>query len=130
MANVQKEFRVLTVSRPGSLLIPRDADIPVAITPSLRGHLDQWRAQWPEAAPGAAPGRSDLDQDSTAGSQPPMHTVFKKVEDFLQYYDVIKTATGTARPFVVANVKGAELDPRGDGQCMVAERLGDAWTHR
>ena len=40
VSNLQRELRVLTISRSGSLIIPKDGDIGVMLTPELRSHLD------------------------------------------------------------------------------------------
>ena len=54
VSNPEFELRVLTISRSGSLIIPKDGDIGVMLTPELRSHLDQWRKQWRYAAPTSA----------------------------------------------------------------------------
>ena len=117
--NVQKDLRVLTVSRSGSLLIPRDTDIPVTITPELRGHLDNWRVQWPEVpAAGSSIKEDDANKSEAAA---PEHTAFKTKDEFLQHYDVIKVVTGAARHVVVANTKGQEFDPDSDNHSVWLE---------
>ena len=117
VSNIQRDMRVLTVSRSGQLIIPKDSDIGVMLTPELKGHLDQWRTQWPDAAP-AETRREQSKTDPVVAAAPPQHTIFKTEADLRQYYEIIKVVPCGTRQMVVVNVKGAEFDMHGDGHSV------------
>ena len=117
ISNLQRELRVLTISRSGSLIMPKDGDIGVMLTPELRSHLDQWRKQWPDGAPtspaSAACAASTTETRVVDPAPPPDHTTFKSEAEPLEYFDVVKVVPCGTRQLVVVKVKGKEFDPHG-----------------
>ena len=117
VSNLERELRVLTISRSGSLIIPQDCDIGVMLTPELRSCLDQWRKQWRYAAPtspaSAACAASTTETRVVDPAPPPDHTTFKSEAELLEYFDVVKVVPCGTRQLVVVKVKGKEFDPYG-----------------
>ena len=115
VSNLQRELRVLTISRSGSLIIPKDGDIGVMLTPELRSHLDQWRKQWPDVAPTSpASAASATETKVVAPAAQPEHTTFKSEVELLEHFDVVKVVPCGQRQLVVVKTKGREFDPYGD----------------